>query len=156
MPDFFGLSIALIVIGVALVVLEIFQPGFFIAAIGSTVALIGVIGLVLPQFYEQGRWTILTVLLIGLPATGVNLWVYRKWAQPGTKPLTMAADSLPGEVGEVEVAIPAHGTGRIRVRGQSWRATSAIALEIGAAVRIVRVESLTAHVVAVGPDEFAP
>lgn len=149
------LSIGLILTGLLLLLLEVMNPGFFIAVPGTIMVGIGLMGLIAGDLLF-GPWAAIMIPVIGIPATVATIWFYRTVAPPGSKPFTMASDSLPGEVGVVERPIAPGAPGRVRVRGTVWRATAAEALEPGTPVVVAAVDGLTLTVERQAPPFEAP
>ncbi len=139
------LSIGAIVIGLLLILLEVMNPGFFIAVPGTVLLGFGFVSLVAPGFFfgDGAAWVIPA---FGIPATVITIWAYKKWAPPGEKPVTLSNDSLPGMKGRVEKDIPVDDAGRVRVAGQSLRAVANEPLAAGTKVVVTAAEGLTVTV----------
>jgi membrane protein implicated in regulation of membrane protease activity len=121
---------------------EILTAGFFLLpfAIGTGVAAI----LTLLGAPSWAQWTAFVVL------SGIMVVFSRRVAERFTKepPERVGVDRLIGETAIVTEAIdPLTDTGRVRVKKDHWRATSAddVKIERDAMVKIVRVEG--AHLV---------
>ncbi len=134
--------------GLALTLLEVFSPGYFIGVPGGALFLMGLAGLANPNLmfgdYAWFLWPTAAVL-----ATLGNLYAYRKWAPPGKQPDTVAGDSLPGKEGKV-VAEVSEGNldGKVAISGSTWSARvvdGAEAIPLGTKIRVVRSEGV--HVV---------
>lgn len=136
------ISVTCIIIGLLLILLEVFNPGFFIAVPGTVLLGFGFASLAAPGFF-YGQGAAWAIPIFGIPATVLTIWAYKKWAPPGDRPITLSNDSLPGHTGTVEKDIPAGGFGRAKVEGQSLRATSTDALAAGDKITVVSVEGLT-------------
>lgn len=136
------LSIGLVLTGLFLLLLEVMNPGFFIAVPGTIMVGLGFMGFIAGDLLF-GPWAAIMIPILGIPATVATIWFYRKAAPPGNKPVTMSSDSLPGETGTVERAITPGSSGRVRVHGTVWRAVSTQTLEVGAPIIVTQVESLT-------------
>jgi inner membrane protein len=144
----FWTAAGFLMLGLILIVLEVFMPGTFIAVPGGALFLGGALALAFPEIMFRSVWAwLLWPVLLGL-ATLANLWFYKRWAPSGEKPLTLGSDSLPGEVGTVEKEILPETPGTVRVKGQSWsaRTEGSGPLAAGAKVRVVRVEGIYAVV----------
>jgi len=139
------ISIAAIVAGLVMILLEVVNPGFFIAVIGTVLLGFGFASLALPEFFF-GWGAAWTIPIFGIPATLLTLWAYKKWAPPGDMPITLASDSLPGRTGTVENDIAGQEAGRVRIAGQSFRAVADGAMAKGTAIRVVSVDGLTVKV----------
>lgn len=152
---FFGLepgtstAIVFLLLGLILIVVEVFNPGFFIAVPGGTLFIMGSIGLIAPwlMFGSPVAWAMWPAAAV--IATLGNLYLYKKWAPAGDKPDTLSNDSLPGEEGRVTVAVVPHKiTGKVLIRGSTWSARTADdakTIPVGTMVRVIRAEGV--HVV---------
>ena len=142
-------AIAFLMLGLLLLLLEVFNPGFFIAVPGGTMFVMGAIGLIAPGLMYGEAWAWFTWPAVAVLATLGNLWVYRKWSPAGDKPLTMVGDSLPGAEGRVEAeVVPGSFSGKVNIRGSVWSARAPDGSEpipAGARVRVVSSEGV--HVV---------
>ncbi len=137
-------AIAFLMLGLFLIVIEVWMPGYFIAVPGGALFLGGALALGAPDLMFASPWAwLLWPLALGL-ATVANLYAYKRWAPPARAPLTMGTDSLPGEVGTVmnDVTPGHHGKGKIRIRGATWSARSDVPIPKGAQARVVRVEGV--------------
>lgn len=133
---------AFLILGIFLLLAEVFNPGFFIAVPGGTLFIMGAIGLLAPDLMFGSSWAWLMWPLAAVVSTMANLYLYKRWAPAGDKPLTLVGDSLPGQAATVTAPIVPGGRGEVRVAGQVWSARSESALPAGTPVRIVRVEGV--------------
>jgi inner membrane protein len=139
-------AIVFLLLGLFLLLMEVFNPGFFIAVPGGTLFVMGSIGLVAPHwmFGSPAAWFLWPFTAV--VATTVNLWVYKKWAPAGRAPLTMSMDSLPGEHGKVTTeVVPGELTGKVTVRGATWSARvedGKPSIPPGAKVKVLRSEGV--------------
>ena len=138
-------AIFFLMFGMFLILLEVFNPGFFIAVPGGTLIFMGGIGLVWPEMMFGGAAWILWPASAAVAAVA-NLWLYKMWAPPGKAPQTMAADSLLGQVGTVaREVVPDELVGKVRIKGTVWSARSAAPIPAGTEVRVVGAEGV--HIV---------
>ncbi|MFO1532226.1 MAG: NfeD family protein [Thermoplasmatota archaeon] len=147
--DQFWTAVAFLMLGILLIVVEVFMPGNFIAVPGGALFFMGSIGLVAPDLMFHSAWSWLLWPLGAVLATGANLWAYKRWAPAGHAPLTMGGDSLPGSVGTVKKEIAPEAPGQVRIHGAMWSARSdrhEAHIPAGAKVRVVRVEGVYAVV----------
>lgn len=135
-------AIAFLFVGLLLLLAEAVVPGFFIAIPGGTLVLMGGIGLLFPgAMFSLAGWFLWP--LAALVATSANLLLYKRWAPAGRAPLTMSADSLPGQVGTVTLdVVPDDYTGKVRIKGATWSARAEVAIPKGAHVRVVRADGV--------------
>ncbi|MEA3203601.1 MAG: inner membrane protein [Thermoplasmata archaeon] len=135
-------AIAFLFVGLLLLLAEAVVPGFFIAVPGGTLVLMGAIGLVFPDaMFGLAGWFLWP--LAALVATSANIYLYKRWAPAGHAPLTMGADSLPGQVGTVTLdVVPGAYTGKVRIKGATWSARAEVPIPSGAHVRVVRADGV--------------
>ena len=134
-------------LGLILIVVEVWMPGYFIAVPGGALFLGGAFALAFPDLMFQSAWAwLLWPIFLGVATLG-NLYFYKRWAPPGDKPLTLGADSLPGEEGIVQREVATEAPGQVRIKGAMWSARSQSGtIPAGAKVRVVRVEGVYAIV----------
>ncbi len=149
MDTTFWFAIGAVGVGLLLYLIEVINPGFFLAIPGTVIFGIGVLALIYAPLVV-GWWGFLTIPLLTAVGTWGTLRIYRRLAPPSTKPETLSVDSIVGERGRVKTAIPPEGRGLVKVRGQDWRAVSAWPLPAGT---IVRVDSIDGFTVTVSPIE---
>ncbi|HUR63791.1 MAG TPA: NfeD family protein [Candidatus Thermoplasmatota archaeon] len=135
-------AIAFLFVGLLLLLAEAVIPGFFIAVPGGTLVLMGGIGLLFPgAMFGMAGWFLWP--FAALVSTSANIYLYKRWAPAGHAPLTMTADSLPGQVGTVTTAVvPGAYTGKVRIRGATWSARADVPIPSGAPVRVVRADGI--------------
>ncbi len=136
------IGLDMVLLGMLLVFLEIMNPGFFIAVVGSVLIVLGILVIFMGSAVFAPWGAGLTVAVAILASWG-TLAAYRRWAEPDDKPITVSKDSLPGMEGRIEEAITAGGTGEVRVAGQKWHATASIDIAAGTKVRVDEVDGLT-------------
>lgn len=143
----FWTAVAFLMLGILLIVAEVFMPGNFIAVPGGALFFMGSIGLFAPDLMFGSPVSWLLWPLAAIVSTAANVWFYRRWAPAGDAPLTMVGDSLPGAVGTVEKEVGTNVAGQVRIQGAMWSARSlAGTLAAGTKVRVVRVEGVFAIV----------
>jgi len=117
------IGILLIVAGIALIIVEAVQPGFFIAIPAGVLIVVGIIQSVYPEFLVS-IYTPIIVAVVVLILTFGSLKFYQKISPP-SKPTTTMSSSLEGRVGKVIKAIkPDEITGKVKIENQMWSATS--------------------------------
>jgi membrane-bound serine protease (ClpP class) len=136
-------GVALLLLGVAMLVAELFLPSFGVVGVGGIVAF--VLGSLFLFDVNQGvavdRW------LIGSAAAAVGvimlvlatLVVRAMRRRPAT-----GREGLLGAVGEVRTRVAPRGT--VFVGGELWQARSGQPIDVGSAVRVVGVDGLTLRV----------
>ncbi|MDD3976637.1 NfeD family protein [Methanomicrobium antiquum] len=136
----------LIVIGVILLLLEAFNPGFFLAVPGTTLIIIGAVSLLFPEIFSSS-WIILIGILTALSAAGITVWIYSKIASGNTRPFTSSRDSLIGKKGIVVIkAEPDNISGKVRIDNVDWSAkTTGGFIDAGKKVKVTDSEGV--HVI---------
>ena len=145
---------SLIALGVVLFLIEASVPGFFIAVPATILIILGVAAFYTP-FDVFLSFAPAVVVLVGLPATAVTIWIYRKMAPPSSVPTTRSADSLVGSLATVTRTVEPNSTrGKVRVGREVWSATTdGPSIPDGSSVRITRVEGVILNVT---PASTAP
>lgn len=131
-------------LGVIFFLIEATMPGFFIGVPGSILIILGVLALSFPGFDLFSIWSPLIVVVVGVPATAITIWSYRKLAKPDEEPTTQTASNLIGAVGRVTTAvIPDKPRGKVKVGHQEWSAvTQSGTVAVDAHVRVLRVDGI--------------
>lgn len=115
-----GLGLTFFIIGILLFVLEITQPGFFVA-IPATVFI--VVGLLFSAGVTS-IWIFVIGAIIVAPVFMLTINFYKKIA-PTQKPAPLVGESLIGRVGVVtKEIIPNTIKGKVKIENQIWSATS--------------------------------
>ena len=134
-------GVALILLGIAFLVGELFFPSFGALGIGGLAALaIGSVMLIDTDVPGYGiDWRIIAALTATTAA--FFLFVLAMAVQARRRPVVSGRDLLVGSHGRV--VDWAQGNGRVRVEGEIWQAAGPPDLAPGARVRIAAVEGLT-------------
>ena len=135
----------LILIGVILLLIEAFNPGFFLAVPGTTLIIIGAVSLLFPEIFSS-TWIILIGIVTALVAAGGSVWLYAR-ITPDRVPSTISRDSLAGKTGIVTTIVEHENiNGKVVIDSVDWSARSAGgSIAVGTKVRVV--ESVGVHVV---------
>lgn len=142
-------GLALIVLGFALILAELFVPSFGILGIGGVVAVI--FGSIILMDTDMPGYVIPTGFLVGVGATagllffGVMYLVVRSQRRGRVS----GVDTLIGRPAEV-IEDFVGGRGRVHVEGEDWSARSGDSLRHGDSVRIKAVDGLVLEVEATG------
>lgn len=132
----FDIALALFVIGVLLLVAELFHPGLFILAPATALIIMGAIGMLVPGLFDWSGAAIL-IPLITLLACALTLLLYRRFGT-AVKPTTTSGDSLIGQDGLVEtMVLPDSIKGKVRIDNRLWSATAAREIDVGKHVKVV-------------------
>lgn len=136
----------LIVLGAVLLLIEVTQPGFFIAVPGTVLIILGIL-LLLGIDILSSPLGLLAGVVAAIVAASVTVWVYSRLT-PGKKPpTTLSRDSLVGLEGLVVKEVDA-GTiaGKVRLGSMEWSARSESG-SIPAGRRVIVVHSEGVHIV---------
>ena len=138
-------GILLIILGLALLLLEVKVPSFGVLGIGGVVALLA--GSVMVTSEVPGirvRYRVLVSVALALAAIVLFLGRLAMQAQRA-KPVT-GADGLIGEHGQTLTPIEPDRPGQVSVHGEIWRATARQMIASGARVRVTALDGLTLSV----------
>jgi membrane protein implicated in regulation of membrane protease activity len=132
-----------LVVGIALLALEMLTPGgFFTIFFGVSALVVGVLarfGLAGPPWMQWVLFSVLSVVSLLLFRKPLLQWIQRREQR---RP---EIDTLVGETAIVLEEVGETGVGKAELRGTSWTARSATGavLPTGARCRVVRVDGLT-------------
>lgn len=131
-------------LGVIFFLIEATMPGFFLGVPASILIILGVLALSFPQFDLFSIWSPLIVVLVGVPATALTIWSYRKMAKPDEEPTTQTGTNLIGALGRVtEPVIADKPRGKVKIEHQTWSAISESGtIPVDAHVKVVRVDGI--------------
>ncbi|KAF1078479.1 NfeD family protein [Methanogenium sp. MK-MG] len=143
--EMLALGWILISIGVILLLVEAFNPGFFLAVPGTTLIIIGAVSLLFPEIFSSS-WIILIGIVTALVAAGGSVWLYAR-ITPDKVPSTISKDSLAGKTGIVtKTVVQDTIKGKVVIDNVDWSARSADgSIAIGKKIRVVK--SVGVHVV---------
>jgi len=135
-------GLLLILLGVFLLVSEIFVTSYGVLGIGGIVAFVlGSLFLIdTSETNLEINRGIIAGSAVGFSAIilGIGYVAMRgRWSRAQT-----GSEGMVGEIGEVREAIPAGGSGRVFVHGEIWRAVSDSPLEAGTRARVTAVNGL--------------
>ncbi len=137
-------GLGLMLLGLALIVAEAFTPTFGALGLGGVAAF--VIGSIILMDTNVPGFSIARGMIggIALAASLIVLMTATFFARSRRRPVTTGAEQL---LSEPAVAIEAfEHTGFVRVRGETWRATTTTPIAAGQRLRIVKVDGLTLEV----------
>src|SRR5450759_357566 len=86
----------MIIVGIGLLIVEAAQPGFFVAVPGTTLIVLGVVTLLIPDVAQN--YAPVIIVATALVSSILTITFYRKMA-PGQKPLSTSMDNLAGKEG---------------------------------------------------------
>ena len=142
-----GLSLGwlLIVIGAALLLLEVHSPGFFATVPATVMIFIGILLLLGVDVFNSG-WGVIAGVVVAICAAGFTVWMYGK-ITPDHSPTTISRDSLVGMEGRVKKSVdPTTLSGKVLIGSSEWSAHSTGAvIPAGRKVRVASSEGV--HIV---------
>ena len=135
-------GLLLIVLGIALLILELKMPSFGALGIGGVVAL--VFGSVMAMRDVPGvRVGLGAIIPAALVLAAAILGLGRLALTSQRRPPQSGAEGMIGETGRTRTALTSDAPGQVDVHGEIGQATSREPLPAGAAVRIVSLSGLT-------------
>jgi membrane-bound ClpP family serine protease len=135
----------LILAGVAMLVIETYNPGFFIAVPGTTLIILGILSLLFPGIFGS-IWIVVIGVTVALISAGLTVWLYSRLT-PDASPVTVSRDSLIGREGTViRTVISDSISGKVTIGGVEWSARSG-GDQIEAGKRVKVVDSEGVHIV---------
>lgn len=151
--DPWGLTIFLI--GIALLVLELAQPGYFIGVPGTVGVIVGGIQMFWPELLKGN---IITAFVVVPVVAGVATWgsivFYKRFAPAVAPPETLSSDAFIGKTGHVVFRVePNNMKGKVKVGSIVWSATSDTEIAPGEPIRVRKVDGV--HLI-VEPDATPP
>ena len=130
-----AVALALIGAGILCYIIEMVNPGFFIAVPGTVLIIVGALGVFLPGLFDHTYAWLLIIVLAAVTAWA-TMRVYRRWAPPGRSTTTTSVDNIVGKRGVALTAIDEHA-GDVRIEGESWRARAAPSVPAGDSIEVV-------------------
>ena len=147
-------GLLLMVLGVALLVLELKVPSG-VLGVGGTIAL--VIGSVMMTRTVPGVSVGFGFIIpAAIAFAAVFLFLGRLALQSQRRPAVSGKEGLIGAHGRARDSLSPHTPGYVHVRGELWRATSLVAISPGTPIRVVDLNGLTLAVEPIsetGPGE---
>ena len=135
----------LIVVGAALLLVEVHSPGFFAAVPATVLIILGILLLLGVDIFNSG-WGVVIGVVSALCAAGLTVWMYSK-ITPNESPTTISRDTLIGMEGRVTKTVDATTiSGKVVIGTTEWSAHSTGAIiSAGRPVRVVNSEGV--HIV---------
>jgi len=134
-------GLALVALGVGMIIAEFFFPTFGSLGLGGLIAF--VVGSLILFDTEVPGMNIALPLIAGVAAVGglVIVGIAYIAARSLRRPVVTGVQGMVGDRAEVIQAFA--GSGRVRYRGELWKAHSEVELRPGQMARIVKVDGLT-------------
>ena len=136
----------IIAIGLILLLIEAYNPGFFLAVPGTTLIILGVIALLFPGIFQSSMIIVIGIIIV-IVSSAISIWIYSHLTPEGVVPITISRDSLKGKCGLVrETVTPDSISGKVEIDNVEWSAKSREnIIEKGKKVRVVSSEGV--HVI---------
>ncbi len=135
----------LIVIGAALLLVEVHTPGFFATVPATVMIFLGILLLLGVDIFNSG-WGVIIGVIIAIGAAGFTVWMYGK-ITPDESPTTISRDSLIGMEGRVKTTVdPNTLSGKVFISSTEWSARST-GSEIPPGKKVKVVDSHGVHIV---------
>lgn len=136
------LGLGIFLLGIALVVAELAQPGYYIGVAGTVGAVVGLLQMAYPAFLTSW-WSPFIVTIVAILATIASIQFYKRFAPPTRVPETLSSDALIGKTGRVVTAIVPNATsGKVKIGGIVWSADANEAIPEDVDVVVTRVEGV--------------
>jgi inner membrane protein len=116
-----ALGWVLIVLGAIMLLIELYEPGFFIAVPATVLIIIGILLLLGIDIFSS-PWGLVVGVASALGAALVTIYLYGRLT-PDKKPTTLSRDSLVGLEGTVIRAVDEDTlAGKVRIESMEWSA----------------------------------
>jgi len=137
-------GLALVGLGLAMMIAEVFVPSFGALGVGGLAAFI--IGSIILMDTDTPGFGVSLGLVGGIAAVAGITMFGTVWmaVRARRKPVTTGAEQLAGATAEAVEGFT--GRGRVRIFGEEWAAVSSLPVAAGQRVTIERVEGLLLHV----------
>ena len=134
-------GLALVALGVGMIIAEFFYPTFGSLGLGGLIAF--VVGSLILFDTDVPGMNIALPLIGAIATVGglVIVGIVYIAARSMRRPVVTGVQGMMGDNAEVVEGF--NGAGRVRYRGELWKARSEVALQAGQRARIVKVEGLT-------------
>lgn len=134
-------ALMFIILGLVLLIVEVFSPGVFIIIPGSILIILGALGLIDSDFLFSW-WAILIAIVVAVPVTVITICTYKYLGSP-EPPSTTITDTLVGKTGIVVVdTVPDTLKGKVRISSDTWSAKSAEPISVGTKVKVIRSQGV--------------
>ncbi len=136
-----AVALILIILGLVLLIVEVFTPGIFMIIPGIVSIILGALGLVDPGFLFSW-WAVVIAIVVAVPVTVATLYAYKYLGSP-EPPTTTITDTLVGATGIVTVrTVPGTLKGKVRIGSDVWSANSESPISEGIRVKVMRSEGV--------------
>lgn len=150
-------GLALILLGIALMIAEAFAPSFGALGLGGLVAFVIGSIMLLDTGVPGFSITLPLILSLALASGAFFLFIVNLATRAWKRPVVSGREEMVGATGRALRSFRHirgfRHEGRIRIRGETWRAVSATPVRSGEKVRVTGLDSLTLNVEPEGRKE---
>lgn len=139
-------GVLLILLGLALLVLELKVTSYGVLSVGGIVSLLLGSMILMDAPTPELRVSLSLIIPVVVAVSGILIFLVRLAVQSQRRPSVTGTSGMVGLEGMTLTAIPAGGEGRVRARGEIWTARSTAAIAAGEAVRVSGVRGLVVTV----------
>jgi len=139
-------GVLLILLGLALLVLEVKVTSYGVLAVGGITSLLLGSMILMDAPTPELRVSLSLVIPVVLALATIIIFLVRLAVHSQRRRSVTGASGMRGQAGTALTAIPLGGEGRVQVRGEIWTARAAGAIGAGEAVRVSRVDGLVVTV----------
>ncbi|MDN7025126.1 NfeD family protein [Methanoculleus sp. FWC-SCC1] len=135
----------LIILGAVLLLIEVYQPGFFIAVPATVLIILGIL-LLLGVDILSSVWGLIVGVIAAIGTALITVWAYGRLT-PDRMPTTISRDSLAGREGMVVRTVDEETlAGKVTIGSSEWSARSESGtIPVGKRVIVLRSEGV--HIV---------
>ena len=135
-------GVLLILLGIALLILEVKVTSFGVLAVGGVAALFFGSLMLIDSPLPELQIGLRTIIPVTLAVAGVILFLVQLGVRAQLQPPVTGATGMLDEVGQALTSIDPGGVGRVRTHGEIWTATAEEHVSAGENVRITNVKGL--------------
>jgi membrane-bound serine protease (ClpP class) len=136
-------GVLLILLGVLLLVLEVFVTSFGLLTVGGLTSLIFGSMILVDSPIPELQLNLGFVLPVMLAFAGVAVFLTRLGVKAQRQASVTGETAMVGQIGQAMTSIEPGSTGRVSTRGEIWRAMANEPIPAGARVRVTNVNGLT-------------
>ena len=134
------LGLAFVIIGILLLLVEAYMPGFLVAVPGTVLIALGIL---ISFDIVNGFWLLPIGLVVGAGSLYGTMRFYQSFATPDS-PSEMSIESYVGMEGKVTKEMSSESLyGKVRIDREEHRATSDSNLNVGDIVEVISAEGIT-------------
>jgi len=136
------IAIILMIIGLVLLIIEAFTPGFFAVVPGAVFVVMGLLIYFVDGILDKWYLLVTAAIIVTIAVTAITFKGYQILAKP-EPPTTTVASSLIGREGVVTIDVkPGTLKGKVKIGSDLWSATSEDLIKAGAEVVVYDAEGV--------------